>query len=275
MNKIYQIVTERILNKLKEGVVPWRKPWDAHPAVNWVSQKAYQGVNTLLLEPGEYATFNQVSKAGGKVMKGSKSHLVVFWKMLEIENEEGEEETIPYLRYYNVFEINTQCQGLVSKRPKRQDHHPITEAEKIVKEYEDPPTLQHAPGRAFYRPSEDMVSLPEPSDFHSTFNYYSTLFHELIHSTGHSKRLNREAVARDQICFGDHLYSKEELVAEIGAAMLCGVCGMDNTIDNSAAYINTWAEKLSEDPKLIVHAASKAQKAADYIQCPVSIFVGH
>lgn len=267
MNTVYSIVSQKIMKKLKEGVVPWRRPWNALPAVNWVTQRPYQGINTLLLESGEYATFKQISKAGGKIKKGSKGHLVVFWKMMEIEKEEGKEKTIPYLRYYHVFEINSQCEGLCSKIKTHKVNNPLTEAERILKEYKEPPVISHVPGKAFYRPSEDLISLPKPSLFHSSPDYYSTLFHELIHSTGHAKRLNREAVSRGHISFGDHLYSQEELIAEIGAAMLCGVCGIDNiTINNSTAYIKTWMEKLDDDPKLIVYGASKAQKAADYVQ---------
>lgn len=267
MNRVYSMVAERIIKKLREGVVPWRRPWSALPAVNWVTQRPYRGINTLLLESGEYATFKQITLAGGRVKKGSKGHLVVFWKMLEMENGEEKEKTIPYLRYYHVFEINRQCEGLRSKVKRNKDHSPMKDAEKLLKEYKDPPLIFYAPGKAFYRPTEDLISLPEPALFHSSSDYYNTLFHELIHSTGHAKRLNRKAVSREHICFGDHLYSQEELIAEIGAAMLCAVCGINTSaIENSVAYIKTWMEKVGDDPKCIVYGASKAQKAADYVQ---------
>lgn len=266
-NKIYEMVTDRIIAELEKGIVPWRRPWRVGAAVNWKTQKPYRGVNTLLLEPGEYATFKQVSEAGGKVKKGEKGQFVVFWTWLEKEDEEtGEKEKIPFLRYYTVFEINRQCEGLETKRNDETfDHDPIEEAERICASYKDAPPVRLASGRAFYRPSDDIVSVPPLCDYPKPEEYYSTLFHEHVHSTGHSKRLNRSGIT-EIAAFGDENYSKEELVAEIGAAMLCGVAGIDNsTIQNSAAYIGGWLRKLKDDKKLIVQAAAQAQKAADYI----------
>ncbi|WP_268626967.1 ArdC family protein [Paenibacillus alvei] len=266
-NKIYEMVTDRIIALLEKGIVPWRRPWVSGAAVNWKTQKPYRGVNTILLDPGEYATFKQISEAGGKVKKGQKGHIVVFWTWLEVKDEETEEmEKVPFLRYYNVFEINTQCEGLKSKRNEQTfDHDPISEAERISNGYVDAPKLQFAPGRAYYRPSSDVVSVPPLRDYPKAEEYYSTLFHEYVHSTGHSKRLNRSGIT-ELAAFGDESYSKEELVAEIGAAMLCGTAGIDNsTIDNSASYIGGWLRKLKDEKKWLVQAAAQAQKAADYI----------
>lgn len=264
---VYEIVTERIIEKLKQGEIPWRKPWNSYPAVNWVTQKLYRGINQLLLEPGEYATWNQIKKAGGHVKKGAKSHMVTFWKLIEVKNEEeeGVVETIPYLRYYRVFNIK-DCEGIESRRKVETfDHDPIEEAEKIIEGYPDAPEITFAPGRAFYRPSDDIISIPEKSDFEQVEEYYSTIFHEMVHSTGHKKRLGRNGVTKLS-AFGSHEYSKEELVAEIGAAMLCGLAGIEQeTLDNSAAYVQGWLKKLEGDSKFIVSAASQAQKAADYI----------
>ncbi|BFH18205.1 hypothetical protein J6TS7_29510 [Paenibacillus dendritiformis] len=265
--KIYEMVTDRIIDELEKGIVPWRRPWRNGAAVNWKSQKSYRGINAFLLEPGEYATFLQVSEAGGKVKKGERGQIIVFWTLLDKENEKtGEIEKIPFLRYSTVFEINKQCEGLQSKRNDETfDHDPIEEAERICAGYTDAPPVRFASGRAFYRPSDDIVSVPPLRDYLKAEEYYSTLFHEHVHSTGHSKRLNRSGIT-ELAAFGDESYSKEELVAEIGAAMLCAVAGIDNsTIENSAAYIGGWLRKLKEDKKLIVQAAGQAQKAADYI----------
>jgi antirestriction protein ArdC len=138
---VYEIVTNKIIEQLEKGVVPWRKPWINGGAVNWKTQKPYRGINAFLLESGEYATFTQIQEAGGKVKKGAKSQIVVFWKWLEKEDEEsGEVEKIPYLRYYRVFEINTQVEGLESKRKEKTfDHDPIEKAEKIFKGYMNAP----------------------------------------------------------------------------------------------------------------------------------------
>lgn len=266
-DKIYEMVTYRMIQLLEQGIVPWRRPWRVGTSVNWRTQKPYRGINTLLLEPGEYATFKQVSEAGGKVKKGEKGHMVVFWTWLEKENERsGKNEKIPFLRYYSVFEINKQCEGLNSKRNDQvYEHNPIEEAEQICRGYQDAPSVYFASGRAFYQPTNDIVSVPPIRDYAKPEEYYSTLFHEHIHSTGHTKRLNRSGVT-ELVAFGDVSYSKEELIAEIGAAMLCGMSGIDNsTLDNSAAYVGGWLRKLKGDKRLVVQAAGQAQKAADYI----------
>ena len=269
-NKVYQIVTDKIIEKLEQGTIPWRKPWNCNPAMNWESKREYTGINAILLDPGEYATFNQIKKAGGKVKKGEKSHLVVFWKLFEKKSNNKDDdkiEKIPFLRYYNVFEINKQCEGLESRKKDFEDydHNPITDAENIVKLYKDSPKIKFSPNRAYYSPIDDFISVPEMKDFEKIEEYYSTLFHEMIHSTGHKSRLNRQGIT-DITNFGSETYSKEELVAEIGSAMLCGKAKIENaTIDNSASYIQSWLRKLKNDHKLIVIASSQAQKAANYI----------
>ena len=267
--KVYEIVTQQIIEKLEEGVIPWKRPFAKRPAVNWVTQKPYRGINTLLLDGGEYATFNQIKKHGGRVKKGEKSNLVVFWKLIEIEDEETEEiKKIPLLRYYRVFEINTQVEGLESKRKgvSTLDYDPI-KAERIIKNYPNPPKIRHVAGRAYYQPSNDLVNVPDKQEFKKVEDYYSVFFHELVHSTGHEKRLNRKGITDlKNNPFGSHLYSKEELVAEIGASMLCGVAGIvDQTIDNSTTYIKGWLEVLRNDNRLVVQASQQAQKACDYI----------
>lgn len=266
---VYQIVTNRIIEELEKGVIPWRKPWVNHIAVNWVTQKPYRGINILLLPPGEYATYKQITEAGGKLKKGAKSQIVVFWKWLEYEDEETEEKTkIPYLRYYKVFNVLTQVEGLEGKRNIQEyKHDPIEEAESIYKNYMDAPDFTFKSGKAVYYPLIDRINVPPMKDFPNVNEYYCTLFHEMIHSTGHKSRLDRPGIAGHNVAFGDEVYSKEELVAEIGAAMLCNIAGIDNhTIQNSASYIQSWLRALKDDKKLIVQAAANAQKAADYIR---------
>lgn len=267
MNQVYQIVTDQIIAKLEQGVIPWRKPWSTKRgecAHNWVSGRPYSGINAMLLDTGEYATFKQIQEAGGKVKKGSRAHLVVFYKMFEND----EDKKVPYLRYYNVFEINTQCEGLKSKVvPTPEDtREPVEQAEEIVSMYKNAPTIEHKGARACYIPGLDLVQLPKRGAFAEIAEYYCTLFHELVHSTGHKDRLARSGIMNVSF-FGGAEYSKEELVAEVGAAMLCSISGIGfDTLDNSAAYINSWLRKLKGDPKMIVTAAGQAQRAADYIQ---------
>jgi antirestriction protein ArdC len=265
-NSVYEIVTNKIMEKLEQGTVPWKKPWvNGNAAVNWKTQKPYRGMNTMLLDPGEYVTFKQVQEAKGKVKKGAKSEIVVFWKWIDTKNKDtGKDEKIPLLRHYRVFNID-QCEGIESKRQEEEtfEHDPIEEAENIIKGYIYSPSFSYNPGRAYYQPSIDHINIPPMKDFRQVEEYYATTFHELTHSTGHASRLKRNGITSATAHFGSEEYSQEELVAEIGASMLTGLAGfVDVTFDNSAAYIQSWLRKLKT---LIVKAASQAQKAVDYI----------
>jgi len=271
---LYQKITNKIINKLEEGIAPWRRPYsdNCYP-VNWKTEKRYRGINLMLLDGGEYATFKQIKDAGGKVIKGSEAHTVVFWKMINVKDEDSEEENdqkqVPMLRTYNVFEINTQVQGLESKRESfKNDNEPIEEAKELIKNYfrkNESLKFKNVSGIPHYTPSIDEVCMPNISEFISSEDYYATFFHELVHSTGSKKRLNRDGVT-GKIAFGSENYSKEELVAEIGASMLSAEINIDTAvIDNNVSYINNWLKALREDKTLIVKAAQKAQKASDYI----------
>lgn len=270
---VYEIVTNRIIEQLEVGTVPWRKPWNGKPAHNWTSGKVYSGINAVLLRGGEYATFNQITQAGGKVKKGAKSEIVVFFTQAsakKIVNGEEKTEFFPILKYYNVFEINEDCEGLTSKIERNEaSANPIEDCERITTEYlhrANAPTLEHSGRpRAYYQISSDRVHMPDRTFFHTPEEYYSTLFHELIHSTGHADRLNRKEMSGMSF-FGDEAYSKEELTAEMGAAFLCNMTCIDHaTISNSASYLQSWLKALKNDKKLIISAASLAQKAVQYI----------
>jgi antirestriction protein ArdC len=157
----------------------------------------------------------------------------------------------------------SKCEGIKSPEP-LPAVHPIEQCESIVEQMPNRPKLEQD-SRACYRPSTDTVGMPARSAFHSAEEYYSTFFHELTHSTGHPSRVGREGITNHN-SFGSEDYSKEELVAEMGAAMLCGVAGIaSRTLDNSASYLQSWINRLRSDSRLIVSAASQAQKAADYI----------
>ncbi|MFG6121160.1 ArdC family protein [Thalassobacillus sp. B23F22_16] len=271
--KIYEMITNQIIEKLEQGTIPWRKPWINGVAVNWKTQKPYRGINTMLLDGGEYATFKQISEAGGKVKKGAKSHIVVFWKLTKVKEkdektgeETGEKITVPLLRYYRVFKVGEQTEGIERKRKEKEfNHDPIEEGEKIVNGYINAPDYTYHSGRAYYQPFTDVVNVPPLKDFEKPEEFYSTKFHEMVHSTGHKDRLNREGV-KGLASFGSETYSKEELIAELGASMICGVAGIDNhTIENSASYIQSWLNALKNDKTLIVFASQQAQKAVDYI----------
>ena len=264
MNQVYSFVTERILAELDKGVVPWRKPWIGGPPINWVSKKTYRGINLFLLPPGEYLTYRQAAGAGGFVRKGERGRMVVFYKTLEVKDRDREDErkTIPLLRYYTVFEVG-QCEGIERRRTvKGVDHDPVAACEEILNGFAGRPPVEFGGGGARYSPGEDRIKMPAREMFTSMGEYYSALFHEIIHSTGHPSRLNRLSDGQDP----DDPYAFEELVAEMGAAMLCGKAGIEElTIENAAAYIGSWRGKISSDPALVVRAASQAQKAADLV----------
>ena len=270
---IYAAVTDRIIAQMEQGIIPWQKPWVSNSkAVFHATGKPYSLLNQMLLgRPGEYLTFKQCQEAGGKVKKGEKAQLVVFWKWIEQENEEtGETKEVPFLRYYNVFHID-QCEGISAKHTS-EIHFPdgastVEHAQDIIYDYlgREAVKLNHQEGdRAFYRPATDEIVLPLCKQFVSTAEYYGTVFHELAHSTGHTSRLNR---LNHAAFFGTEEYSKEELVAEISAAALINHCGLESTSSfrNNTAYIQNWLSILRGDKRFIVSAAGKAEKAVNLI----------
>jgi antirestriction protein ArdC len=275
---VYQVITSRIIGLLEKGVVPWQQPWQStdHAPRNMVSGKPYRGINTFLLSALGYSspfwlTFKQAQSLGGHVKQGEKGSPVIFWKWLDMENKDtGKTERIPFLRYSSVFNV-AQCEGIevpTTGEPVR-EHSPVDAAENIVAGMPKRPEIKQGSNRAFYSPARDMIGMPALEQFGTTEHYYSVLFHELTHSTGHETRLNRKSVSRTegtQASFGSDAYSREELVAEMGSAFLCGHAGIvERTIDNSAAYLASWLNRLKSDPKLVVQAAAQAQKAADFI----------
>jgi antirestriction protein ArdC len=272
MTTAYEIVTESIIKQLESGVAPWHKPWRTEVPANLVSRKEYRGINIFLLASQGYGsrywvTYRQARELGGNVKKGERGTKVVLWKISEFSKENAETGQLEnrksiLLRYYIVFNLD-QCEGVQSPEPQRVIN-PIEQCETIVEQMPNRPKFEQD-SRACYRPSTDTVGMPARSAFHTAEEYYSTLFHELTHSTGNPSRVGREGIMNHNP-FGSEDYSKEELVAEMGAAMLCGVAGIESrTLDNSAAYLQSWINKLKSDSRLIVSAASQAQKAADYI----------
>jgi antirestriction protein ArdC len=272
MASTYEVVSETIIKQLESGVTPWRKPWRSQTPANLVSRKEYRGINVFLLAFQGYGsrywlTYRQAQSLGGNVKKGECGSKVVLWKIDEYKKrnvETGEAETRKslLLRYYTVFNLE-QCEAI--EPPERVTaFNPIEQCETILERMPNPPRFEQR-AHACYRPSTDTVGMPSRSVFTSREEYYSTLFHELTHSTGHPSRVGREGIMAYNP-FGSDPYSKEELVAEMGAAMLCGVVGIESqTLSNSAAYLQAWINRLRSDSRLIISAASHAQKAADYI----------
>ncbi len=276
MLDIYSAITDRIIEALEQGTVPWHKPWvgSGSGCISYSTGKPYSLLNHLLLGgiSGEYITFHQALQAGGYVRKGEKSKMVVFWKPYEkVDEETGEITKHFYLRHYSVFHLS-QCENIsprwaVSVTKPVSNLQPDAAADAVVQDYihRSGVILRITPSdRAYYQPSTDTVVVPELSQYQKQEEYYSTLFHELTHSTGHHSRLDRIS---DIAAFGSHEYSKEELCAELGAAFLVNHCRLETSasFNNSAAYLAGWLKALKNDKRLIVSAAGAAEKAVSLI----------
>jgi antirestriction protein ArdC len=275
---VFEVVNTRILEALEKGVVPWKKPW--HSSVGFPrsmsTRKTYRGANifilgiTALMEGYEspwWGTFNQIGEKGGKVLKGEHPTPVVFWKPIQVEPKEGDEETEPYTiwlhRYYNVWNEN-QTEGLELKplAEVREEFDIIERAEQVVDLYLKKQKLAvKRYHKAAYSPTKDEIYMPARETFINDNGWYSTLAHEVAHSTGHETRLKRKI---DNV-FGDHKYSFEELVAEFTAAMFCYEVGIEEEIEQSAAYIQSWLKALEGNKRWLVDAGGKAQKAFEFI----------
>lgn len=289
-SNIYDQITSQIIAELENGIIPWQKPWANGSFMGCISHttgRPYSLLNQWLLggRAGEWLTYKQIQDEGGRVRKGEKASTVVFWSFVnktELEavcDENGDEigtksvivESYPILKGYTVFHID-QTEGIkprFNNEAVKYEHEPIEEAEIAIENYISREGLKleiKNSDRAFYRPSTDSVTVPEREQYKVKEQYYSTLFHELTHSTGHESRLNRLGVAGLHY-FGDTEYSKEELIAEIGASFMCQTVGIDcaKAFKNSVAYIQSWLNALKGDKKLIVAAAAKAEQAVNYM----------
>jgi len=285
---IYQKFTDLIIEKLEKGVIPWKQPWHKMglPA-NYLTKKTYKGVNLWLLlsfrhQYPYYLTFKQANSLGGKIQKGAKALPICYWNFAFRDKKTGKaipEDRIAeydlkqvsksgFLKEFKVFPIE-QIEGIDWEFPKISKADPLPDNEQCRKIYEEmlrAPELVHKGSSAFYRADLDQITMPVRKLFATTKEYFGVLYHELVHSTGHPSRLNRVGVSEPQQ-FASENYSKEELIGEMGAGYLNNLTGIldQNLLENSAAYIQNWLNELRNDKHLLIEAASKAQKAVDYI----------
>ncbi len=269
MPNVYEIITDRIVAMLDKGEIPWRKPWTSlGPPKNLISGRDYRGINRFMLSLGKFSspywiTRKQIFAKGGAIRKGERSMPVIFWKVSDSKTEtdkSGRPKKMFLLRYYNVWNAE-QTSGIEYPKPEPIIHEPIPECESVVANMPNRPTIEHGGDRACYAAASDVVTMPPMTTFDLIEGYYATIFHELSHATGHKSR-----VGRDLSSAGRGTYAREELVAEMSQAFLCAVCGIEmKTIENTAAYIQNWMKAIKSDPKLLVTAAGRAQKSADYI----------
>lgn len=291
---VYQIVTDRIISLLEQGTCPWRKPWATSQGLpkNLISKKEYRGVNVFLLGCQQYSspywlTYRQAVEKKGNVRKGEKSSLCVFWKLNSTGGTGGTEGTdleavtrvtpvtpqkqysqksAPILKYYNLFNLE-QCEGIESPTQEVPTYAftPIEKAEQIVSGMKNRPEISYGGNVAAYSPVTDKIRMPYEDRFQKSEEFYSVLWHEIGHSTGHISRLARKEVMEVNE-FGSESYGSEELVAELTSSMLCGVAGISNqTIDLAASYIDGWLSVIRKDKKMITVAAARAQASADYV----------
>lgn len=292
---IEEKVKEILLNGLKKQGLSWFKTWgigtESMP-MNHISKKVYRGFNVFILnaqmndngyEHNEWITFKQCSEQNGKVKKGSKSTEIFYWhigvycpikkKSFKNWNDAkkygASDEAYDFykLRTYRVFNI-AQCEGIKPVRDAKpvDDVQPIESAEIIVQGFTDRPQIREVEqNQAYYNPAKDLVVMPKKSQFDKVDNFYKTLFHELVHSTGHSDRLGRKGITT-MTGKTENMYAFEELIAESGAMMLSSFVGLDTCDKNSQAYVNGWIKAVDQSPaKAIVSALTQSSKATDYI----------
>lgn len=282
----FEDISSRILKQLEEGVVPWHAPWIGYGTLGPRSHSTgelYSFLNQMLLgRPGEYVTFGGAIAEGGRIKKGAHAKAVYFWSILkpkeddedgDDEEEERSKKKRPFMKKFNVFHLD-DTEGLepktaLEKELRENEGVDVDEkAEEIWRKYCEREHLdfevEELSAKAFYSPMQDRIRVPSRKQFKSQSEYYSTLFHELVHSTGHESRLNRNV-------FGYSLHekerAKEELVAEIGASALCAYVGVNSEeqFQNNVAYIEGWKSFLTEEKGAFVYAACRAQKAVDLI----------
>lgn len=277
----YQRVTDNIIAALEKGTAPWERPWVAGSSMprNGHSGYAYNGLNVLICWASGYAdprwyTFKQVQEYGkSHVRKGEKGTHIVKWLFLdktETDESTGEQKTrrVPMLRTYVVFN-HEQIEWDPEHQPKPLVENKIdpeavyVEAARLAKGYETRSGVKtrHGGDRACYIPSLDVIHMPEAGAFADAGAYWATRLHEIVHSTGHQTRCNRDLSGR----FGDESYAAEELVAELGSAFLSAELGLEGKLQH-ASYIQTWARLLKEDKYAIFTAARLAREAVSYLK---------
>jgi antirestriction protein ArdC len=275
---VYKMINNQIIKKLESGTIPWKPTWNSGKVCvpkNLISKRNYSGINFWLLfslnfQQSLFLTYNQLSSLGGKLKKEYTSIPVVFWKLIKrFDKKTDELIEIPFLRYYLVFNISDVI-GIPEKLiPDNnafiRDFNEIEAAEKLINSISDLPKIVNGKRKACYDCGNDIVYLPDAKHFFSDADYYRALFHELIHSTGHKKRLNRFDSPED-FDTKSKSYSFEELVADLGSSYLLAICNIhERIIDNNASYINEWLSKFKNDHKFFFKASTVAQKAVNYL----------
>jgi antirestriction protein ArdC len=275
---IYQTVTDNIIKALEAGVKPWRCPWKRRGLVsglpsNYTTHDAYSGINIMLLwcsaaeqgfQDSRWMTYRQAASIGAQVRRGERGTMVIFYKTLEKEKDDGGTECIPVLKHFTVFNV-AQIDGLPRSGsdaqpvpPTADNFDPLPQAEALFKR--SGATITERGQEAFFRSATDEIYLPERHLFRNAEDFYATGLHELTHWSGGKTRLSRDMTGR----FGSEDYAFEELVAELGCAFLMADLGICGDVQHES-YIASWLKKLHDDKRYIFRAASAASKAHRYL----------
>jgi len=270
MKDVFQVVTDRILNQLQKGVIPWRRTWSSNGPTSYQTNKEYQGINALILQDTfkspYWITFRQCQKLGGCIRAGEHGSPIVFVDRLVKEETKADgtikTRLIPFLKYYTVFNWE-QTKNLPEKVPVERDNSTIPSAEEVLRRRS--PSMGYHSSQPHYSPSDDTIYLPDLDQFESSAEYYSVAFHELTHWTGGRHRLARPEIVSYHM--GTDIRSREELTAEMGAAFFCQICALDSpeTMENTTAYIQSWLGVLKGNPKWVLQASKQARAAVEFV----------
>lgn len=288
-DKICEKITADIIEAIEDQRFSFADMWCKYGIpMNGSSKRPYRGFNSVYLgfvtnehryRYPYFLTYKQAQQLGGTVKKGETGYPVIYWKKYpkgqsvkagEDDEHEGTEHVqvkmFPF--HYTVFNLD-QTEGVEVELPEskiRKAVNTIDSCEKIVNSYENGPEIvSKQKERAFYAPALDKVNMPDQEQFVSDEYYYQVLFHELIHSTGHKSRLKRFEEYHST-AFGSKDYSKEELVAELGASFLSYQAGIaESTFKNSVAYLQGWVRKFKDQPRMLITASNQAMKACERI----------
>lgn len=281
--EIHRLIADQVITAMETSGTDWVKSWTT-PAgqlpTSMSTGRQYQGINLLLLGMARafggygshhWGTYKQWSTMGAQVQKGQKSTTVIFYKPLTVEDRvTGLDKTVPLIRTFSVFNADQvdgyEAPAIVDSVDHTKLDQPETLADDLARRAGCDVRFSD-PASAFYSPLHDFVNMPRATQFETVTDYAATLLHELTHWTGHKSRLDRKLVLKS----GAKDYAKEELVAELGAAMLCGSLGLSpSPREDHAKYLAHWMQRLTDEPKVIFSAAAKASAAADWIQSAAS-----
>jgi antirestriction protein ArdC len=270
-------VLNKVISLLENNDLTWLKSWTNGSFKNYLTKRNYKGMNTLILNMNNclqgfkspyYLTFLQVKKLNGSVRAGSKGTTIFFYEIrieekINEDTGEKEERRKPILRCYNVFNLE-QTNIKIPEEENKPELKPLEKAEQLILNFKDKPEIKEG-FNPCYIPPKDIVEIPNKNKFVGIEEYYSVLFHEFSHSTGHNTRLKREGVTNVDL-FGSNQYSKEEVIAELSTCFLCSKIGIENnTLNNSAGYIQSWLKNMKEDKTFLFKVVREAQKSADFI----------